>query len=109
MIACLFGFLEFPRIYEVRKVIAIAFYPGELTPYCMKYIIILKYLVLKPIQPTVEKKDSIQPKSLARMDIRSFKSGKSWNTSYFSERHVKMSKAESLVINSFYAKIYASI
>jgi hypothetical protein len=59
-------------MYPTRKVITLIFYFGLLAQYCMKYII-LKYLLPKPIQHIVEKKDSVQTKALAWKDVGIFR------------------------------------
>jgi hypothetical protein len=57
-------------------------YPELLTTYCIKYIIILKYLVSNSMQPDIEKKDSVLRKEFSKTIAQSFKSGKILNAKY---------------------------
>jgi hypothetical protein len=52
------------------------FYFVLLTQYRMKYMIIFKYLLSKPIQHIVEKKDSVRMKAWEWEDVGIFQSGK---------------------------------
>jgi hypothetical protein len=65
--------------YLPIQVITFIFHPELFTTYYIKYSIILKYLVSKPIQPDIEKKDSILRKEFSEKIAQSFNPGKFLN------------------------------
>jgi hypothetical protein len=73
MIVCLLGISESPNKYPHMKVIALIFYLGLLTSYCLNFTKSLNTFLKKTVKDIIEKKFPVPTEGLSRKDVQTFK------------------------------------